>query len=101
MPDSWTDKDERMYEHVRESELAQGRSEEDATRIAAARVNEQRRHEGRTEVGKITTSGSGNPDKPLDAWTKQQLLNRARHFDITGRSKMTKAELVEAIREKE
>lgn len=101
MPDAWTDKDERMYEHVRESEMAQGRSEEDAKRIAAARVNERRRHEGRPGVGKITTSDSGNPNKPLDAWTKQQLLNRARRFDITGRSKMTKAELVDAIRSRE
>jgi hypothetical protein len=46
---SWTTKDERQYEHVKESELDQGRSTDKAEEIAARTVNKQRRKEGRTK----------------------------------------------------
>jgi hypothetical protein len=46
---SWTKKDERQYEHVKESELDQGRSTDKAEEIAARTVNKQRRKEGRTK----------------------------------------------------
>ena len=36
MPKKWSDKDERQYEHVKESEEDQGRSEDRAEEIAAA-----------------------------------------------------------------
>lgn len=49
MPKAWSKKDERQYEHVKESELEQGRSEERAKEIAARTVNKQRSKEGRTE----------------------------------------------------
>jgi hypothetical protein len=49
MPDSWSKKDERQYEHVKESAQKQGRSKERAKEIAAATVNKQRKKEGRTE----------------------------------------------------
>lgn len=39
-------KRERQYEHVKESEKEQGRSEEDAERIAAATLNKTRREKG-------------------------------------------------------
>jgi len=39
-------KRERQYEHVKEGEKEQGRSEEDAERIAAATVNKTRREKG-------------------------------------------------------
>jgi hypothetical protein len=49
MPRSWSKKDERQYEHVKESELKRGRSGEKAEEIAARTVNKQRRSEGRTK----------------------------------------------------
>ncbi len=52
MPKSWSDKDERQYEHIKESEKKQGRSDERAKEIAASTVNKQRAKEGRTEKGK-------------------------------------------------
>lgn len=52
MPKSWSDKDERQYEHVKESEKEQGRSEERAKEIAARTVNKQRAKEGRTKSDK-------------------------------------------------
>jgi hypothetical protein len=94
--DAWTDKDERQYDHVRKSERERGRSKDRAKEIAARTVNDQRRKEGRTE--NRTTSGTGNPNSPLEDRTKDQLMNRARQLDIRGRSSMRKAELVDAIR---
>ncbi len=49
MPEAWSQKDERQYEHVRKSEQEQGRSEDRAEEIAARTVNKQRKREGRTK----------------------------------------------------
>ncbi|MEZ4503035.1 MAG: Rho termination factor N-terminal domain-containing protein [Dehalococcoidia bacterium] len=95
MPQKWSKKDERQYEHVRESELDRGRSKDRAREIAARTVNKQRREEGRTPNRR--TSGTGNPNLPLDERTRDELYNRAKELDISGRSSMNKAELVEAI----
>jgi hypothetical protein len=42
-------KRERQYEHIKESEMEKGRSEEEAERIAAATVNKTRREKGETK----------------------------------------------------
>jgi hypothetical protein len=49
MPQSWSKKDERQYEHVKESEEQEGRSDKRAKEIAARTVNKQRKKEGRTK----------------------------------------------------
>jgi hypothetical protein len=49
MPRSWSSKDERQYEHIRESEAKEGRSPKRAKQIAAATVNKTRRKQGRTK----------------------------------------------------
>jgi hypothetical protein len=95
MPRSWTDKDERKYEHIKEGERKRGRSVKRAKEIAARTVNKARREEGRTENRR--TQGTGNPNKALGGRTKEELLNRARQLGIEGRSKMTKHELVRSI----
>lgn len=51
MPKAWTKKDERQYEHVKDSEKQQGRSTARAKQIAAATVNKQRKKEGRAKSG--------------------------------------------------
>ena len=96
---SWSKKDERMYEHIKESSEDRGLKEDRAEEIAARTVNKTRREEGRTP--NRTTQGTGNPRKSLDARTKAELYNRARELDIGGRSKMDKEELVRAIRKAE
>ncbi|GGB82548.1 MULTISPECIES: hypothetical protein [Deinococcus] len=48
MPKPWNDKDERQYEHVKESERQRGHDEARAEEIAARTVNKRRREEGRT-----------------------------------------------------
>jgi plasmid stabilization system protein ParE len=94
----WSDKDERQYEHVKDSELDRGRSEDRAKEIAARTVNKQRRQEGRTPNRR--TQGTGNPNRPLEDRSKDELYNRAKELGIRGRSKMNKDELIDAIRDR-
>jgi hypothetical protein len=93
---TWTEKDERQYEHVKESALQRGRGEDRAEELAARTVNKQRRTEGRTPSRR--TSGTGNPNTSLSDRSRDELYNRARELRIAGRSHMSKGELVEAIR---
>jgi len=92
---SWSRKDERQYEHINESELARGASEDRAEEIAARTVNKHRREEGRTPSK--TTQGTGNPNVALEERTRDELYNLAKELDIKGRSKMSKGELSTAI----
>lgn len=99
MPDVWREKDERMYQHVKQSQQDEGKSEDEAEEIASRTVNKQRRKEGLTD--NATTQGTGNPHTRLEERTKDELYNRAQQLDIDCRSEMSKEELVEAIRQKE
>ena len=100
MPRAWSAKDERKYETIRRSQMEEGTSEQRAEEIAARTVNRDRREEGRTESGLKSTGGTGNPNKSLDERTRRELYNRAKQLHIDGRSTMTKAELVRAIRKR-
>jgi hypothetical protein len=59
MPQAWSSKDERQYEHIKDSEKKEGRSLKRAKQIAAATVNKQRKAEGRTKAqrSRKTTAG--------------------------------------------
>jgi plasmid stabilization system protein ParE len=92
---SWARKDERQYEHIRDSLRDEGHEAGRAEEIAARTVNKQRRREGRTP--NKTTQGTGNPRKPLDDRTAHELRNLAARMHIVGRSRMKKAQLVRAI----
>jgi plasmid stabilization system protein ParE len=96
---SWSNKDRRQYEHIKEGYEERGKSEDRVEEIAARTVNKERRNEGRTPNQR--TEGTGNPHSSLDDRTKDELENRARELGISGPSHMTKAELVDAIRRKE
>ena len=95
---AWSDKDERQYEHIKESAKKRGKSMKRAKEIAARTVNNERREEGRTKSGRKSTSGTGNPNRSLEDRSKQELYNRAKQLAIEGRNKMDKKELVRAIR---
>ena len=95
---SWTDKDERQFDHISKSSRQRGMSADRAEEMAARTVNKNRRLEGRT--ASRTTQGTGNPTARLEQRTKQELYNRAKQMHIHGRSDMTKAELIDAIRAK-
>ena len=49
MPSTWSNKDERQYEHIKASEKKEGRSTKRAKEIAARTVNKKRKKEGRTK----------------------------------------------------
>ena len=99
MPSAWSNKDERMYEDIKESEKKRGVGTDRAREIAARTVNKHRREEGRTPSKR--TQGTGNPTHGLQSRSKDELENRARELNIRGRSKMNKDELVKAIRDRE
>jgi hypothetical protein len=99
----------RQYEHIKESELEQGRSEDRAEEIAARTVNKERaragesRQRSRTSTQDISSgrrgglrSGTNRPKGP----TRDQLYNEARQLGIDGRSKMTKEQLKRAVARK-
>jgi hypothetical protein len=83
MPNS-SIKDEKQYKALRRK----GDSKEKAARIANASAGSSRSSTGR----KGGNSGS------YDDWSKNELMKRAREIGIDGRSKMSKGELVKALR---
>ncbi len=98
MPEAWSNKDERMYEHIKDSAEERGASEDRAEEIAARTGNKRRREEGRTKSGRKTSSGTGNPNRSLEERSVVELRNLAKDRKIGGRSKMNKEELVSALR---
>jgi len=95
---SWTPKDERQYEHVRDSELERGVGEDRAEEIAARTVNKHRRQEGRTPNKK--TQGTGNPRRRFEQRTADELRNLARERKVAGADGMSKEQLIQALRGK-
>ena len=51
MPKASSKKDERRYQHIKDSEKKRGESEDRAEEIAAGTVNKERSKEGRTKHG--------------------------------------------------
>jgi len=52
MPEAWSDKRERQYEHIKESYKDRGVSTDEAEERAARTVNKERREEGETKKKK-------------------------------------------------
>jgi thiamine pyrophosphate-dependent acetolactate synthase large subunit-like protein len=77
-------KDEKTYRKLRE----QGESQEKSARIANAAAATSR-----SQVGK-----RGGKSPSYQDWSKEDLVKRAREIGIKGRSTMTKAELIKALR---
>lgn len=77
-------KDDELYEELRED----GASKQKAARIANAAANSSREEVGR----------KGGEAGSYDDWTVDELQDRARELKIEGRSKMNKAELIDALR---
>ncbi|WP_422115225.1 plasmid stabilization protein [Brachybacterium sp. UNK5269] len=108
MPDAWSAKRERQYEHVKQSRLDQGSSEDEAKEIAARTVNKTRAQEGEAEEASRTSledkspaerggerSGSGPQGR-----TRDQLYQDAKRQGVKGRSSMTKDELEKAVEDR-
>ncbi|GAB3878778.1 plasmid stabilization protein [Kibdelosporangium lantanae] len=107
MPQAWSDKRERQYEHVKDSAKDRGESDKRAKEIAARTVNKNRAQSGESKEASRTSlddvspqhrggKRSGNRQGPGGP-TRDQLYNEARKKNIQGRSKMTKKELAKAL----
>ncbi len=96
MPQAWSKKDEKKYEHIKDGYEDRGVDESKAEEIAARNVNKGRRLEGRTANKR--TQGTGNPNKALEQHTRDELYNLAKERKIAGRSKMSKAQLEKALK---
>jgi plasmid stabilization system protein ParE len=96
MPTRWSDKDERKYEHIKDSSRERGVGESRAKEIAARTVNKDRREEGRTPNSR--TQGTGSPQRGYDERTREELYNLAKERNIEGRSRMNKDDLIRALR---
>lgn len=77
-------KDPELYEALRD----EGNSKQKSARIANAAANTSRRAVGR----------KGGRSEDYDDWTKSDLYQRAKEIGVEGRSSMTKAELIMALR---
>jgi hypothetical protein len=107
MPQSWSGKRERQYEHIKDSAEDRGAGTGRAKEIAARTVNKNRAQSGESrQAGKTSLKDkspqqrggerSGNRKGPGGP-TKDQLYNEAKKRNINGRSTMTKKELERAL----
>ncbi len=103
---AWSAKRERQYEHIKESELDQGASTKRAKEIAARTVNKERARSGeaktasrlsRTDLSSGRRGGLRSGTRRGTGRTKEQLYNEAKRMNISGRSKMNKAQLQRAV----
>jgi hypothetical protein len=105
MPRSWSEKRERQYEHIKDGLTERGRSEDEAEEIAARTVNKERARAGEAEQASKTSTddlssgrrGGLRSGKGSGGRTRDQLYEEAKRKGIDGRSKMSKAELEDAV----
>jgi hypothetical protein len=99
----------RQYEHIKDSQLDQGASEDRAEEIAARTVNKERaragesRQRSRSSTKDISSGRRGglrSGTNRAKGRTRDQLYNEARKLGIDGRSKMNKDQLERAVERK-
>jgi plasmid stabilization system protein ParE len=102
---AWSPKRDRQYEHIKDSLLDRGTTEDKAEEIAARTVNKERARAGeakeasRTSIDDISSSRRGGlrSHSGSGGRTYDQLRNEAREKGVKGRSKMNKAQLLRAV----
>jgi len=95
----------RQYEHIKKSVKDQGKSEGTAEEIAARTVNKERARAGEAKESSALSKkdissgrrGGLRSHSGAQGRTRDQLYEEAKHKNIKGRSKMTKAELERAV----
>ncbi|GAB2442518.1 plasmid stabilization protein [Nocardia tengchongensis] len=106
MPKEWTDKQERQYEHIRDSAEERGATPKRAEEIGARTVNKNRARAGQTKTASRTSLQGKSPQqrggersgrRGPKGLTRDQLYNEARQRNIKGRSSMSKAQLAHAL----
>jgi hypothetical protein len=105
MPQSWSGKRERQYEHIKEGAKKRGAGTKRAKEIAARTVNKNRAQSGESRTKSRSSTKDMSPQKRggqrshkgPGGPTKEQLYNEARKKNIKGRSTMTKQQLQKAL----
>ena len=96
----------RQYEHIKDSQKSQGKSESRAEEIAARTVNKERARSGesrtrsRTSTQDMSSSRRGGQRSGTNRQkgrTRDQLYNEAKQLGIEGRSSMNKDQLQRAV----
>jgi hypothetical protein len=96
----------RQYEHVKDSQLERGASEDRAEEIAARTVNKERARSGearsssrlsKTDMSSGRRGGLRSGTERPKGRTRDQLYNEAKRLGIDGRSKMNKSQLQRAV----
>lgn len=108
MPEAWSAKRERQYQHVKDSVQEQGRSEGTAEEIAARTVNKTRAQEGEAAESSKTSTQDKSPSERggehshegPQGRSRDQLYEDARRQGVEGRSSMTKDELEDAVEDR-
>ncbi|MDN3919356.1 plasmid stabilization protein [Roseateles violae] len=106
MPQSWSAKRERQYQHIKSGLKKSGKSEQLAEEIAARTVNKERAQHGeakeasRSSVEDMPAGRRGglHAHRGPGGRTLAQLRNEARQRGIKGRSTMNKAQLEAALK---
>jgi hypothetical protein len=102
---AWSAKREREYEHIKSGLTSRGRSEDLAEEIAARTVNKDRARAGESRQASRTSTRGPSPERRgglrshrgSGGRTRDQLYQEAKRKNISGRSRMTKAQLERAV----
>jgi hypothetical protein len=103
---SWSNKRERQYQHIKSSAKSRGASENRAEEMAARTVNKNRAQSGESKQASKSSTRDTSPQRRggrrsgtsrPKGLTKEQLYNEARKRNIKGRSTMTKNQLQKAL----
>jgi hypothetical protein len=106
MPNAWSNKRERQYEHIEEGLEKRGTPKKKAKEIAARTVNKARARSGEAKTSSRSSTrdissgrrgGLHSGTKRPKGRTKEQLYNEAKRMGIEGRSSMSKAQLQRAV----
>ncbi len=106
MPEAWSEKRERQYEHIKDGLEERGTSEDKAEEIAARTVNKERARTGeaktssrlsREDIPSGRRGGLRSGTRRERGRTRDQLYNEAKKMGVEGRSKMNKAQLERAV----
>lgn len=102
---AWSKKRERQYDHIKEGLQERGHSTEESEEIAARTVNKERARHGESKQASRTSTedissgrrGGLRSHKGEGGRTRDQLYQEAKERNIHGRSRMTKAQLLQAL----